>query len=36
MAKDKSIYVCNACGAASPRWLGKCPACGAWNALVET
>jgi DNA repair protein RadA/Sms len=36
MAKDKSIYVCNECGASSPRWLGKCPACGAWNALVES
>jgi len=36
MAKDKTTYTCNECGAASPRWLGKCPACGAWNSLVET
>ncbi len=36
MAAPKSIYVCNECGASSPRWLGKCPACGAWNALVES
>ena len=36
MAKDKSIYTCNECGASSPRWLGKCPGCGAWNTLVET
>jgi DNA repair protein RadA/Sms len=36
MAKDKSLYVCNECGASSPRWLGKCPGCGAWNTLVET
>jgi DNA repair protein RadA/Sms len=36
MAKDKSIYTCNECGDTSPRWLGKCPGCGAWNTLVET
>ena len=36
MAKDKSIYTCNECGASSPRWLGKCPGCGAWNTLVES
>ena len=35
MAKDKNIYVCSECGGASPKWLGKCPACGAWNTLVE-
>ena len=36
MAKEKTSYVCNECGATSPRWLGKCPSCGAWNSLVET
>ena len=36
MAKDKSIYTCSECGGTSPRWLGKCPSCGAWNTLVET
>ena len=36
MAKDKTIYTCNDCGATSPRWLGKCPGCGAWNTLVES
>ena len=36
MAKDKSTYLCNECGASSPRWLGKCPGCGAWNSLVES
>jgi DNA repair protein RadA/Sms len=36
MAKDKSIYVCSECGGSSPKWLGKCPACGAWNTLVES
>ncbi|MBS7779945.1 DNA repair protein RadA [Acidovorax sp. CCYZU-2555] len=36
MAKEKTQYVCNACGATSPRWLGKCPSCGAWNSLIES
>jgi len=36
MAKDKSIYICTECGGSSPRWLGKCPSCGAWNTLVES
>ena len=36
MAKDKTLYSCTECGASSPRWLGKCPGCGAWNTLVET
>ena len=36
MAKDKTTFTCNACGGTSPRWLGKCPSCGAWNTLVET
>ena len=35
MAKDKTLYACNECGGTSPRWLGKCPHCGAWNSLVE-
>jgi DNA repair protein RadA/Sms len=36
MAKDKTIFTCSECGGTSARWLGKCPACGAWNTLVET
>ena len=36
MAKDKSIYTCTECGGQSPKWLGQCPACNAWNTLVET
>lgn len=36
MAKDRSIYVCSDCGGTSPKWLGKCPNCGAWNTLVES
>jgi len=36
MAKDKNIYTCTECGGSSSKWLGKCPACGAWNTLVES
>jgi DNA repair protein RadA/Sms len=36
MAKEKNLYVCGECGGSSPRWLGKCPHCGAWNALIES
>jgi DNA repair protein RadA/Sms len=35
MAKSKSQFVCQECGGASPKWLGKCPHCNAWNTLVE-
>ncbi len=35
MAKPKSFYVCNDCGAESPQWFGKCPACGTYNSLEE-
>jgi DNA repair protein RadA/Sms len=35
MAKEKSEYTCSDCGGVSAKWLGKCPACGAWNTLVE-
>lgn len=35
MAKSKTVYVCSECGADSPKWLGKCPSCGAWNSYVE-
>jgi DNA repair protein RadA/Sms len=36
MAKDKTIYTCSECGGNNPKWLGKCPHCGAWNTLVES
>jgi len=36
MAKDKSIYTCTECGGTSPKWLGKCPHCSAWNTLIES
>ncbi len=35
MAKYKSAWFCSECGAESPKWQGKCPACGAWNTMVE-
>jgi len=35
MAKDKTIYTCTECGGTSPKWLGKCPHCNAWNTLIE-
>jgi DNA repair protein RadA/Sms len=35
MNKPKSLYTCTECGGSSPKWLGKCPHCGAWNTLVE-
>jgi DNA repair protein RadA/Sms len=31
----KTVYVCQSCGTQSPRWMGKCPDCGAWNTMVE-
>ncbi len=35
MAKPKSVFVCQTCGAVAPRWLGKCPECQGWNTLAE-
>ncbi len=35
MAKEKTVYVCSNCGQESPKWQGKCPACGQWNTFVE-
>jgi DNA repair protein RadA/Sms len=35
MARAENRFVCQSCGAASPKWAGKCDACGAWNSLVE-
>lgn len=34
-AKKKTVFFCNNCGYESPKWLGKCPACGEWNTFVE-
>lgn len=33
--KTKTAYLCSNCGYDSPKWLGKCPACGEWNTFVE-
>ncbi len=35
MAKQRSLYVCNECGAESSQYFGRCPSCGSWNSLVE-
>ncbi len=35
MAKLKTIFVCQSCGATSNKWLGRCADCGAWNPFVE-
>ncbi|MEX2311653.1 MAG: hypothetical protein WD624_04265, partial [Rhodospirillales bacterium] len=35
LAKAKSSYVCQECGALHPKWMGRCDACGAWNSLSE-
>ena len=35
MAKTKTLYVCQNCGAHSAKWIGKCPSCGEWNTYVE-
>ena len=33
--KQKSVYICQNCGASSPKWIGKCPSCQQWNTFVE-
>ena len=35
MKPAKSVFSCSECGAQSPKWLGRCPDCGAWNSFVE-
>ena len=35
MAKTKTVFYCTACGNETPKWQGRCPACGAWNTLEE-
>lgn len=36
MAKIKTVYMCQSCGATSPKWGGQCGECGEWNTLVES
>jgi len=33
--KDKTVFICQGCGARSPKWMGRCHACGEWNTLIE-
>ena len=33
--KQKTLFYCTECGNETPKWAGKCPACGAWNTIVE-
>lgn len=35
MAKSKTVYFCTDCGNETPKWQGRCPACGAWNTMQE-
>jgi DNA repair protein RadA/Sms len=35
MAKEKTVYTCQSCGAESAKWLGRCPSCNSWNTFVE-
>ena len=35
MAKSKVVFVCQNCGTQSPKWMGKCASCGAWNSFQE-
>ena len=35
MSKIKTVFQCQSCGYSSPKWIGKCPDCGAWNSFSE-
>src|SRR3984957_1763426 len=34
MPKSREVYICQNCGASSPKWQGQCPGCSEWNTLV--
>ena len=36
MPKARTVFTCTACGYETPRWVGRCPGCGAWNSLEES
>src|SRR6478752_6662771 len=36
MAKTRTTWICQQCGASSPAYLGRCPSCGSWQSMVET
>ena len=33
--KSKTVWYCSSCGNESPKWMGRCPACGEWNTMIE-
>jgi DNA repair protein RadA/Sms len=35
-ARARRVYVCGACGDQAPRWVGRCPSCGAWDTVAES
>ncbi len=35
MGRARTVFACTECGAQQPRWMGRCPECGAWSTLVE-
>ena len=35
MAKAKTVFFCTSCGNETPKWQGRCPACGEWNTIEE-
>lgn len=35
MSKARTFFICSACGASSPKWIGRCPSCGEWNTYSE-
>ena len=35
MAKQKTVFYCSSCGNESPKWAGRCSACGSWNTMLE-
>jgi DNA repair protein RadA/Sms len=35
MAKNRTNFICQNCGAVHSRWVGKCDGCGAWNTIIE-
>ena len=35
MAKNKTVFYCTSCGNETPKWQGRCPACGEWNTITE-
>ena len=35
LEKTRIAYICQECGCVSPKWLGRCPECGAWNKMIE-